>query len=716
MSVDTSSALDGAIWMASHGYQIWPCRIRWKPNEKGEFKKDVGGLPKYWESGGLTDPDDIRAQWATTQATGYMIACGPSRITVVDTDIKNGVDGNQNYLNAGGLGANFIVQTWSGGWHRYYQSAGAGNSAGNPPGVDVRGIGGGAFGPGSIVIDQYGNFAGQYTVNAGSPSYPGLSPEPANLAAITKAPKWMPKKTQIAEDGDPLILGQTRYPPMTVSRARQVVANKVDEIRNMKNVPASGMRYRIMGAAMLLTGVMHADLGYDYDMARQALIDACRQAYGDVWAEDEEWIDSGLNDGLEQPIPVYPDPLPPEQADPLGLSGSVAGSSGDDRIVDLSPYLDGTYQPPLPDVGAKRNDGVQMLYSGRWHTVVGLTEAGKSLFAIWQALAVIASGGLVVYLHFEETDVRGTLERLQRFGQEYGLDTDAIRKQFVWMNCETRWNEGDFARAMSKLPQAPTLVVLDGVNAAVAQHGEEVMHPKSVAVYRKLFVSPATVLGAAVLSLGHPVKDRQRQGERHSFGSTAWLDEVDGVAFRLVASSKPIAKGRSGSSALSSVKDRYSEVKRWGVPDPSKEPGWTYLGQFVVDDSPPEGAEPWHPAYRDHGTTAFVAAPKTQTGESEGDGPEDGSTGLLGELSAEERDDIEKSEADNKIVLDLVAGIMATGHAASRNAIEGSATGLSRSRVRDAIERLVLRGQLAEGRGPRNSRVYALTTSPHDQI
>jgi hypothetical protein len=730
MSVDTKDALDAALWMASYGYQIWPCRIQL--NAKG--KKDPKKLPEHWTEGGLTDPEAIKAQWMAVRATGYMISCGPSRVTVIDTDIKPGVDGNQNYLNAGGANeAGFIVQTWSGGWHRYHQSSGFGCKHGNPPGVDVKGIGGGVFGPGSIVLNQQGNFAGQYGVNFGTPHRSGLTPEPQNLPFITGAPRAFPSKS----DADAFFAERDQYPPLTRSRASQAVANKVAELENMKNKSGTGMRYRIMGAALLLGGVMHADLGYDENDARDVLIKACDKAYALVGGhdtEDEEWIASGLADGqLKKPIPVYPDPLPPEQADPFNTSGYVAGS--DDRIVDLAPYLDGTYQPPEPNIGARREyDRVQMIYPSRWHTVVGLTESGKSLFAVWQSVSVIRDGGLVVYLHFEETDPRGTLERMRNFGQPLGIDTDTIRKQFVWMNCETKWDEGSFAQALLKLPAAPTLVVLDGINAAVSQHGEEIMHPKSVAQYRTLFVKPATSVGAAVLSLGHPVKDRQRQDERHSFGSTAWLDECDGVALRLVATSRPITKGRKGSSSLSVVKDRYGEVKKHGEPNTKKEAGWFFMGSFIVDDSAAtDNAEQvwWHGA-TPPGSTASLVLPKPklpgaghQATDEDGEGAQEGSEGQ--ESGVYEPDP--KAVADEAAVLAALAKLRGEGKPANKRLMH-QLVHVAKSRVDEAITRLVYTDRVLETDGPRGSKIYSLpselpntpvqapwnaATVPHDQ-
>lgn len=289
-----------------------------------------------------------------------------------------------------------------------------------------------------------------------------------------------------------------------------------------------------------------------------------------------------------------------------------------------------------------------------------------------------------------------------------------ILKQFRWMNCETRWTEGAFAQALSRLPNRPTLVVLDGVNAAASQHDTEVMHPKSVAVYRTLFVKPATALGATVLSLGHPVKDRARQGERHSFGSTAWLDEVDGVAFRLEASPKLIAKGREGASRLSVVKDRYGSVKRHGQPNANKEAGWFYLGSFVVDDSMPDV---------NLGTAAFVAAPKPQT-----QGPQGFQLGEVGE-GAEDAPRSDGQAEDDAAVLAQVTEIVMKGKTATGNAVEACVKGISNERTRRALERLVINGKLTEGRGARNARIFHLsnplgadqwhaafgsTTSPHD--
>jgi hypothetical protein len=252
------------------------------------------------------------------------------------------------------------------------------------------------------------------------------------------------------------------------------------------------------------------------------------------------------------------------------------------RVVDLAMYLDGSYEPPVPSVGAQRDDGVRLLYPSRWHTLIALTTAGKSWLGLWHAVEQMAAGDVVAYAHFEESSPVGTIARLRALG----VADDVIRKQFAWLDCSTRWPGGAFAKTLAELPKPPALVILDGINAACGQHNWPVDKPEAVGSYRAWFVAPSTALGAAVLSLGHPPKSRERQGERHGFGSTAWLDEVDGVGMRMEASKKaPIRQGARGYSALYVVKDRYGEVQRHGQIEAERESGWFYLGAFTIDSS-----------------------------------------------------------------------------------------------------------------------------------
>ena len=106
------------------------------------------------------------------------------------------------------------------------------------------------------------------------------------------------------------------------------------------------------------------------------------------------------------------------------------------------------------------------------------------------------------------------------------------------------------AAEIGRLDVPPLLAILDGTNAACGIHGWDVSINNSVGLYRAMFVHPLTKVGAAVLSLGHPPKAVNRQNESYSYGAAGWLNDVDGVGYKLTASKTPISKGAKGSSAL----------------------------------------------------------------------------------------------------------------------------------------------------------------------
>jgi 5S rRNA maturation endonuclease (ribonuclease M5) len=253
------------------------------------------------------------------------------------------------------------------------------------------------------------------------------------------------------------------------------------------------------------------------------------------------------------------------------------------RWLNLDEYLDGNYTPPQPSVGAARDDDIQLLYPGRWHTVIGLMTAGKTSFALWQVKAVLAAGWHVIYVHFEEPDPGGIIHRLLGLG----VDKEVIRKRFHWADDPTStWEPDEMARQVALLEDTPALAVLDGINAACGIHSWDVSVNAAVGAYRNLFVFPLTKLGVAVLSLGHPPKAPNRQGESYGYGAAGWLNDVDGVGYRMTASKQPITKGGKGSSALHIVKDRYGEVQRWcNLQTEGKDLPWWYVGQAVVDDT-----------------------------------------------------------------------------------------------------------------------------------
>lgn len=242
--------------------------------------------------------------------------------------------------------------------------------------------------------------------------------------------------------------------------------------------------------------------------------------------------------------------------------------------VDLGPYLDGTYSPPVPEVGAQRRpDGKYLLYPGKSHLLTADTGIGKTWFACVHVAAELLAGSTVVYAHFEEPRPDSTVARLLRLG----VPAEVIAAGLKWADTDRMET---YAEDLAALDPAPRLVILDGVGAACG--GRSINEPETVNWYRAEYVIPATRLGAAVLSITHPVKDPARASERHAGGSGFWLNLVDGVGLRMIPGKPRITRGGTGTASIYSVKDRDGGVEQ-GEPE-GKYEGWRWLGTLKVED------------------------------------------------------------------------------------------------------------------------------------
>jgi hypothetical protein len=276
----------------------------------------------------------------------------------------------------------------------------------------------------------------------------------------------------------------------------------------------------------------------------------------------------GLDDLVEVELPDDP-----ENADEHATSWDP---------IDLAPYLDGTHQPVKPSIGLARSDGLLLLYAGKEHTVIGETESGKTWLCLACVLAVLLAGGLVVYVHFEEADPAGTVERLLALGGT--RIREIIRERFLFIGPDTPITEHTRGRFMQR---EPAFVVLDGVNEAMALHGQAIYDPDGAAAFRRDLVKPFTRIGAAVLSADHVRKDRDLRG-RDAFGSVHKGNALDGCRIEL-ETVHPFGRGMRGKSKLYITKDRPGHHRRHG--QPTKLAGKTYMGDLVVDDTQERSAD-----------------------------------------------------------------------------------------------------------------------------
>ncbi|HET9969827.1 MAG TPA: bifunctional DNA primase/polymerase [Streptosporangiaceae bacterium] len=150
---------DAAIAAARRGWHVFPCR----PDGKRP------AVPDSWEDRACADPGRVERFWPSPRHN-IGIACGPSRLVVVDLDTHGELPGDwrQPGIRDGRdvlaqlcewarqpWPATRWVATPSGGWHLYFAAPDGGeirNSAGLlGPQVDVRASGGYVIGAGSAV-------------------------------------------------------------------------------------------------------------------------------------------------------------------------------------------------------------------------------------------------------------------------------------------------------------------------------------------------------------------------------------------------------------------------------------------------------------------------------------------------------------------------------------------------------------------------------------
>lgn len=134
---------------------------------------DTGKRPvvRDWEGEATADPYEAWAAWSEKgdwAGHNMAICCGPSRLVVLDIDLKDGRDGFESLRQLGiHLPETYTVRTPTGGLHMYYKA---------PPGIEIRnsanvlGSGIDVRAAGGIVIAAGSeNAKGRYEVNADLP-------------------------------------------------------------------------------------------------------------------------------------------------------------------------------------------------------------------------------------------------------------------------------------------------------------------------------------------------------------------------------------------------------------------------------------------------------------------------------------------------------------------------------------------------------------------
>lgn len=721
-------ALDLALKLARAGFHLAPVRLHWNPRLN---RKSPDYLRIRWHDQASMDPDVVRHWWVEHGPDlSYLVDTGRSGVFGVDLDVPSEAGrftGEDVWTRAELPTSPMMVRTPGGGLHHYWrQPQGQALTVhkrvhGLP--IDVRAVGGHLFAPGAVVLNPDGSARGTYQLLT------ELVPA-AELPTLPEVVREFLKARQGDADKRPPAQGELRFRHQVVDICR----DQLDRVRSSAARTESGFRDKLLGASMVLGRAVAAGMT-NRRGAERRLREAVAAVWGAVNEDDARWIRDGLDDGEQDPWTVVDDDYDTEV--PRSTNGSAPTSvtemskdhgpafaldnaevvtHGEPSTVDgrneseinstnaetaepdglaeleesdswaplgteaMEAILSGTVSAPEPAVGIVRSDGHRFLYPGREHALIGEMEAGKSWFALACCAAELAAGHRVVYVHFEESDATSTLLRLNR---QFRVPAAVLLERFRFVGPERRVTPADVDRLCGDVP--PSLTVLDGVNEAMALHGQKINDAEGAAEYRRRIVRPFTRRGVSVLSLDHVPKDPDGRAAGYAYGSVHKGNGLDG-AMIMLENREPFGIGRLGVSSVYVTKDRHGQLRQLGRPSESASSANRkfFLGSFTIDDR----SEIW--------SASFTPPVPPDPGED----PEFAAMRL--ERRAAER------------ATEVETEVLAAVHGFNLKRVEPSgemvkaAVRRDRNAVREALALMVLDGRLIMSEGNRGTKTYSV--------
>ena len=214
---------------------------------------------------------------------------------------------------------------------------------------------------------------------------------------------------------------------------------------------------------------------------------------------------------------------------------------------------DAIFDEPEPSI-LRRADGHHIFYAGKINALFGESESGKTWIALEAVRQELEKGNFVFYLDFEDS-VRGIYNRLNT------LEADLSHfKTFLYSNPTEPLSAGAREALLTKIEEfKPSLIVLDGVNAAMNVMGLDLEKNKDATSFSQEVLRPLRLHNAAIITIDHVTKSKDNRGN-YAIGAQAKRADIDGCA---VAVEVEIAFGRGidGALALKVTKDRPGFVR-----------------------------------------------------------------------------------------------------------------------------------------------------------
>jgi hypothetical protein len=249
--------------------------------------------------------------------------------------------------------------------------------------------------------------------------------------------------------------------------------------------------------------------------------------------------------------------LPPVGADynPSGVQmhdeegNVIVDSSWIPKVIE-SIDLEADVEPTM----LRREDGNNILYPGKINAVFGESESGKTWVALEAVRQELAKGNRVFYIDFEDS-ARGIMNRLKTLK----TPQEALSR-FLYANPDTAYTPAISEAIQATLAEfEPTLIVVDGVNAAMNLMGLDLEKNKDATEFSQRILRPLRTFGSGILTIDHVTKSKDTRGN-YAIGAQAKRADIDGVAIS-VSVEQPFGRGIDGALALTVTKDRPGFVR-----------------------------------------------------------------------------------------------------------------------------------------------------------
>lgn len=222
--------------------------------------------------------------------------------------------------------------------------------------------------------------------------------------------------------------------------------------------------------------------------------------------------------------------------------------------VDLEAVLSGDLTPEEPAY-LVRSDNKPMLYRGRVNAFVGPPESAKSWMALVACVQAMAAAENVLYLDFEDTPSSIVMRFLA-----LGVSPAVLRRHLSYAAPETPLDfdaQEDIARVLDTL--SPTVIVADGVNAAMSLMGLDIHSNNDATKFHQLVLKPLTRIDSCVITVDHVTKASEGRGS-YAIGAQAKKAMTDGAMIGVRAVDQ-FGRGRLGKIELSVLKDKPGGVR-----------------------------------------------------------------------------------------------------------------------------------------------------------